>query len=454
MSQFGTPLFAEKDICIFLSELGMAATSEQLAKPSFEFVQPIFENLVTALMGVTREELQQPVFMAIDALEFPELHDESIPALAFIRHLTRLMQAAGVRDFSLKDLYKPEGPRLRRHLSAVLNFAMFREEKLAAYTALQEQLEGLLQEKDAAAGENSKLQAELARLQQEREAERPQVAALEAEREMLYAENQALNKQQAALSGEVRQLKAAANGLTDEASQLRYKLSQARGQGELLRSQIVQSPQKVQALLAEISAAVERERGCVADAERCSRELAARLELVAKVEREVGKTRALMEGVETEIGRKKEVSRKVKALQAEIAAAQHEAQQLEAQHQHLKRQQAALQERISRLEAQCRARHDAAESSIEEQLRDKEAIEAENAAAVARLQENEAMMRKLQEKIAEVQAAHAAQVEAVLGQYEALLQQVAEYHHGMEAAMQGEAPAGHAEVAVRAARVR
>ncbi len=54
MSQFGTPLFAEKDICIFLSELGMAASTEQLAKPTFEFVQPIYENLVTALMGVTR----------------------------------------------------------------------------------------------------------------------------------------------------------------------------------------------------------------------------------------------------------------------------------------------------------------------------------------------------------------------------------------------------------------
>lgn len=37
----------------------------------------------------------------------------------------------------------------------------------------------------------------------------------------------------------------------------------------------------------------------------------------------------------------------VKARQAEIAAAQHEAQQLEAQHQHLKRQQAALQVRAS-----------------------------------------------------------------------------------------------------------
>ena len=42
------------------------------------------------------------MFSAIDALEFPELHDESIPAVAFQRHLGRLLAAAGVRDFSLK----------------------------------------------------------------------------------------------------------------------------------------------------------------------------------------------------------------------------------------------------------------------------------------------------------------------------------------------------------------
>lgn len=160
-----------------------------------------------------------------------------------------------------------------------------------------------------------------------------------------------------------------------------------------------------------------------------------------QVEKEVAKASALMEDVEAEIGRKKGVSKRVKALQADIGAAQHAAQQLEAQHQHLKRQQAALQERIARLEAQCRAKHDAAESSIEvrawllcwrwlvaewakccaprcvhaaasepsmrlptaaracpahtqERLRDKEAVEAEHAAAAARLQENEAMVRR------------------------------------------------------------
>ena len=39
-----------------------------------------------------------------------------------------------------------------------------------------------------------------------------------------------------------------------------------QGQGELLRGQIVQSPHKIQALLCELAAAVERERACVADA--------------------------------------------------------------------------------------------------------------------------------------------------------------------------------------------
>ena len=65
-------------------------------------------------------------------------------------------------------------------------------------------------------------------------------------------------------------------------------------------------------------------------------------------------------------------------------------------------------------------------------------------------------MRKVQEKIGELQAAHSAQLEEVMGEYSALLQQVAGYHRGMEAAMQQQQPgaAGPAGPAVRASRVR
>jgi hypothetical protein len=49
-----------------------------------------------------REELNQPVFAAIDAFEYPELHDESIATRNFLRHLGKLMASTGVKDFTMK----------------------------------------------------------------------------------------------------------------------------------------------------------------------------------------------------------------------------------------------------------------------------------------------------------------------------------------------------------------
>lgn len=40
----------------------------------------------------------------------------------------------------LQDIHKPDPTRLRRNLSAVLNFAMFREDQLTVYTQLQASL--------------------------------------------------------------------------------------------------------------------------------------------------------------------------------------------------------------------------------------------------------------------------------------------------------------------------
>ena len=46
----------------------------------------------------------------------------------------------------LQDLHKPDANRLRRNLSGIINFAKFREEKLAPYTDMQEAAEHLLEE--------------------------------------------------------------------------------------------------------------------------------------------------------------------------------------------------------------------------------------------------------------------------------------------------------------------
>lgn len=89
--------------------------------------------------------------------EYVELHVESLGNLSFFRALGRLMKAAGIMDFSLRDVFKPESQRVRRYLSAIINFAKFREEKLATY-------DSLIQNSDQAASQREDLEAENARL--------------------------------------------------------------------------------------------------------------------------------------------------------------------------------------------------------------------------------------------------------------------------------------------------
>jgi hypothetical protein len=54
MSHYSFPILSEREVAQCLHELGMAATVDQLIKPTYELVQPIYENLVTALTGITR----------------------------------------------------------------------------------------------------------------------------------------------------------------------------------------------------------------------------------------------------------------------------------------------------------------------------------------------------------------------------------------------------------------
>lgn len=108
------------------------------------------------ILGI-REEMQTPDLAAIDELEFPELHEESMGTVAFLRALSKLMRASGVMDFSLKDVFKPEASRVQRMLSAIINFAKFREEKVADY-------DELIDASDSLASRREELEATQSRL--------------------------------------------------------------------------------------------------------------------------------------------------------------------------------------------------------------------------------------------------------------------------------------------------
>ena len=58
---------------------------------------------------------------------------------------------------AVQDICKPEAPRLRRHLSAIVNFTRYREDKLACYIEQQDQLADVMDEATQAASKRNEL---------------------------------------------------------------------------------------------------------------------------------------------------------------------------------------------------------------------------------------------------------------------------------------------------------
>ncbi|PNH12206.1 putative kinetochore protein NUF2 [Tetrabaena socialis] len=418
-----------------LSDLQIYVDVNHLTKPTYETVRPYYEQAVIALTGVTREELMQPKFSALSVFEYPELHDESIPTTNFFRHLTKLMMICGVRDFNLNDVFKPDVARLRRNLCALINFAKYRDEKVTLVNELEAGLAAKVAAEQALAAEYEKNVAELRRLQEVRSLRQAEVSAIESETAGTAAQNAQLNKAQAGLQNEVRGLKSHINGLTDQAAEAKITLSSLHAEAEQLQDQIVQSPEKHRLAIADLIGAAESKRTYYAALCSASNDHDRKLEFMAKFERELMRCIKLQEELEGVVARKKDVSAAAKDTREAIATEERRYSELASSNLTARRQQASLQDKLSRIEQQGQLKVEAAAALVEEQFKRREAVEAEHAAGDARAAEQEAQIRGWRERAAEVTAQKDTRARSVVDKYGMLRKAVGDYNRRLEAAV-------------------
>ena len=150
---FSFPVLEDNVIIECVNNMSISLSEAELRQPNFHVLRSVFTNAAEFLMGVTSEEINQPKFSGSDELSFPSLHEESVPRLQIFRIASKLLDACGCYDFSFNDLFKPTYNKLRMYLSAIINFAKFREDQLDTcmeQTELQEKLATELEEKSSA----------------------------------------------------------------------------------------------------------------------------------------------------------------------------------------------------------------------------------------------------------------------------------------------------------------
>jgi len=431
---YSFPILDQSEMLACFGELHMNVRDEDLLKPSAQAVHAIYTQFLEITMNITREDMIQPQFS--ENLEYQELHEESIPMITFLRACHKLMRTVGIADFCMNDVMKPDPKRLRRNVSAIINFLKFREDRLDRYQELAAKAEGFLTEKQHLEAANEKLLAEIRAINAQRQAEEPEVQAREAENAELSAQIGELNKQQAAMNQDAHQLKQKWQEVGDQISEAKYKLLNAKQEQESLRSQIVPSPEKLKKTLVDLGESIEHEKENIAECHRRARGFAAKHDALAEADKDVARALRLLDEVELEDSRVKKLDKDIEDCKAALQAndeALHEATFKEHQ---LNRQINSIQERTSRMHKQHASKQESAVEALDAAQREWNEVDAERKAAEEQIEQDELVIRAEREKLQRLKQQHEAEVTHIQHKHERLDAQVSAYHKKLLEVMQ------------------
>ncbi|SCW01601.1 LAFE_0E03246g1_1 [Lachancea fermentati] len=133
-------------ICLQSCDFSMA-TEESISRPTPQYVITLYKQIIDSFMGVSPDTLlkeNEGVEDEGNSDDYNAIYADTLRVLTLNKICFKFFEDIGVSDFNIMDLYKPEPARTRRLLSAVVNYARFREERMFDCDQFLSQTESLL----------------------------------------------------------------------------------------------------------------------------------------------------------------------------------------------------------------------------------------------------------------------------------------------------------------------
>lgn len=416
-----------------MDDLRIPLSLDDLAKPSPAVVQRIYESFTDIFMGANKGHGgQQSSVKATEGLEHPDLQIDSISLVAFYRLVLRLMLEVGIEDFSLRDLIKPEYPRLRIILSAIINFAKFREEQLAVFEELSQRSEDALEQRAKLGKRQEELLARIASIKSKRKEQEPAVNSIRGEMAEMLQMLRDLKRDQTALSSSLDSLKSLKQESTEKLAQIQFLLGNIKQECNKLKSRVVHSPEKLLQIIAEMNASISAEKQNLAAIEKKSRDLQMKLEALASLEQDLLRTLQGLESLGADLKKKDDLLASVQTERDSIERHQIQSKDLAIKETQLSRQIQGAHEKLVKLQGIQLERRAKLAKRLEELQRDYRAVSEERAGAMLKVEQSEKIVKEFETKMNDVRRAHETEIVAMRGECVALKARVFAYTHELK----------------------
>ncbi|KAL2912180.1 kinetochore-associated Ndc80 complex subunit nuf2 [Polyrhizophydium stewartii] len=418
-----------------LAGLDIPVSGEDITKPTPAKMLEIYEALTSLLQDVSAEQFAQPTFDVLGVMEYPDIHKDSLGLVAFYRHLYSLVSQLGVSDFSLGDILNPRKDRVIYILSGFINFCKFREERMQIFQECSLDASKLTEEKYSLERKNAELAELINQIKFRRAQEQPEVDALRATNTALAADLRELKKAQVALGAKIDNLKKEKNTSTEKQTNNQFLLSNLKQDCVRLKSRVVHSPEKLKQVIAEMNRSLQEDKAFVLAAEKKTRELTYKIELMDTVEQDIFACQKAMAECIAEQKRAEEATQKLVADREVIAQKRAELRDQEIRDQQLQRQLKAANEKMARLEQHQAAKQQAGNARIAALKEEHERLSVERAAAQARADENERVTATMDDKTSQLRLTMDAELSSIMADFDRLALDLDVYQQELIAAM-------------------
>ncbi|KAI5192937.1 kinetochore protein Nuf2, partial [Nematocida minor] len=138
---YSIPSMPVKEIVECLSESGFNILVTDITQPNPAYITRLYEGV----LGIFLEQ------------RIPENLDESTSLLLIYMNMKKFLERIGLGPFHLRDILAPDAGRTIKILSAIINFALFKESKRHLLTNIyrkQEEIDMLIEETDRSIEKN------------------------------------------------------------------------------------------------------------------------------------------------------------------------------------------------------------------------------------------------------------------------------------------------------------
>mmetsp|Transcript_3840 Transcript_3840/g.9049 ORF Transcript_3840/g.9049 Transcript_3840/m.9049 type:complete len:492 (+) Transcript_3840:36-1511(+) len=364
------PVLSWEDILSELHGLGMAVSMEDLQRPTDEFVLDLFFTLLAEARGVAVDELRHTQMEGIDHLPHPELHEGSVPWLTAWRYLSQLMAICAVDEWSVRDLSHPDGKRLRRQLSGVINFLRFKEGKNRQYEALFARNEMAVRQRNEIEQMVERATQDLQMAREQREHDLPAFERAEKENDRVsqqLAEVNALCKQKAETMGKLKASVARLDERAEELTRRDQELSEAQIE---LEGQVVSCPDALRTAIHDYKEKNERLRAAIDTKSETKRQTQVLSQLIETARQRLDARAAALQQTLGSVETSEKAVQELQQSRAEGAAILHKDKALETDQALLKQTIEEKNEKLTQM-AQTAKEQDAAHAEAMKKLEER-----------------------------------------------------------------------------------